>query len=197
MIVPPRGRMPETSCGPSSSKRPSTSPRQPSTTATQSQPSASELRTTARMTALRPGQSPPPVRMPMVRAIALVLPVAGNDGAAVAEDAQDVRVELAPPCQRHEGAHGPDGVVRVGEEDEVRTGANRLRRPALDGSVVHERERVRDRDTAEAERAKQAVGARLERRAEARAVEGFVDHHAADARVYGRAERPEILRPDG
>src|SRR5439155_7922474 len=66
MIVPPRGRIPETCAGPRSRKLPSTRPRQPSSTATQSQPSASEARTTARITAFRPGQSPPPVNMPMV-----------------------------------------------------------------------------------------------------------------------------------
>src|SRR5215471_2792342 len=69
MIVPPRGRIPETCEGPRSSKIGSTSPRQPSRTATTSQPSASARRTTARMTALSPGQSPPPVRIPTLFAI--------------------------------------------------------------------------------------------------------------------------------
>ena len=45
---------------------PSSTPRQPSRKPTTSSPcSPIPLRTTARITALRPGQSPPPVRMPM------------------------------------------------------------------------------------------------------------------------------------
>ena len=48
----------------------STRPRQPSRTATTSQPAASAARTTARITALSPGQSPPPVRLPRLFAIA-------------------------------------------------------------------------------------------------------------------------------
>src|SRR3954453_15840082 len=73
-IVPPRGRIPETSRSERSRNVPSTRPRQPSTMPTQSQPSASELRTTARMTAFKPGQSPPPVSMPTVFATGKVLP---------------------------------------------------------------------------------------------------------------------------
>jgi hypothetical protein len=64
MIVPPRGRIPEISRGPSGSNTPSTSPRQPSRTPRTSSPRVKERRATARMTALRPGQSPPPVRIP-------------------------------------------------------------------------------------------------------------------------------------
>ena len=63
-IVPPRGRIPETSRRPSGSTIPSTSPRQPSRTPTTSQPRSSARRVTARMTAFSPGQSPPPVRIP-------------------------------------------------------------------------------------------------------------------------------------
>ena len=67
-IVPPRGRMPETSRGPSGSSRSSTSPRQPSRTPMHL-PAArrASRRTTARMTAFSPGQSPPPVRIPPLR----------------------------------------------------------------------------------------------------------------------------------
>src|SRR5438105_5488500 len=62
-MVPPRWRMPlvasrvSRSCWGGSSK-----PRQPSRMPITSRPSCSPRRTTARITALRPGQSPPPVR---------------------------------------------------------------------------------------------------------------------------------------
>src|SRR5579872_3580388 len=65
MIVPPRGRMPEIWGRPSDWKFCSIIPRQPSRTPTTSWPYAHARRATARMTALRPGQSPPPVRTPM------------------------------------------------------------------------------------------------------------------------------------
>ena len=57
---------PRTARGPWARCRPRARPRQPSRNPTISSPcSPIPLRTTARMTALRPGQSPPPVRMPM------------------------------------------------------------------------------------------------------------------------------------
>src|SRR5688572_30007235 len=56
--------MPAISRGPSGVTTPSTSPRQPSRTPATSQPRSSDRLVTARMTALRPGQSPPPVRIP-------------------------------------------------------------------------------------------------------------------------------------
>src|SRR5882762_7188463 len=62
-MVPPRWRMPlvasrvSRSCSGGSSR-----PRQPSRIPITSSPCCSPLRTTARITALRPGQSPPPVR---------------------------------------------------------------------------------------------------------------------------------------
>ena len=65
MIVPPRGRIPEISRGPSGSISPSTSPFQPARTPSTSCPLANDLRPTARMTAFRPGQSPPPVSTPI------------------------------------------------------------------------------------------------------------------------------------
>ena len=65
MIVPPRGRIPEISRGPSGWKSCSTIPRQPSRTPTTSCPRDHDRRATARMTALRPGQSPPPVSTPI------------------------------------------------------------------------------------------------------------------------------------
>ena len=64
MIVPPRGRIPDTCLGPSSISRPSIRPCQPSRMPTTSFPSASLRRTTARVTAFSPGQSPPPLRIP-------------------------------------------------------------------------------------------------------------------------------------
>src|SRR3954451_4204165 len=82
-IVPPRGRIPDTSRRPGPRTAPSTSPRQPSRIPTQSQPAASALRTTARMTALRPGQSPPPVSMPIVFATEKVLPGSYRRGVIV------------------------------------------------------------------------------------------------------------------
>src|SRR4051794_25640564 len=64
-MVPPRGRMPRTCGMPSSVVIPSSGPFQPSRKPTNSKPySLTPLRTTARMTAFRPGQSPPPVRTP-------------------------------------------------------------------------------------------------------------------------------------
>src|SRR3954469_22071764 len=80
MIVPPRGRIPETSRSARSRNSPSTSPRQPSRMPTESQPAASASRTTARITALSPGQSPPPVRMPTVFATLVGLPAGESEG---------------------------------------------------------------------------------------------------------------------
>ena len=64
-MVPPRGRMPRHSLTPSSMVRPSSGPFHPSRKPTNSKPWVLvPWRTTARMTALRPGQSPPPVSTP-------------------------------------------------------------------------------------------------------------------------------------
>src|SRR3984957_7978847 len=64
-IVPPRGRMPRTAWTSSGTVSPSSGPRQPSRNPTNSRPySCMPLRTTARITAFKPGQSPPPVRTP-------------------------------------------------------------------------------------------------------------------------------------
>ena len=64
-IVPPRGRMPRTWSTPSGVVRFSSGPFQPSRNPTNSKPySATPLRTTARITAFSPGQSPPPVSTP-------------------------------------------------------------------------------------------------------------------------------------
>ena len=72
-IVPPRGRMPRTACTSSGIVSPSSGPRHPSRNPTNSRPySCTPLRTTARITAFKPGQSPPPVRTPTRMAITIV-----------------------------------------------------------------------------------------------------------------------------
>src|SRR5690348_6871741 len=72
-IVPPRGGMPRTACTSSGTVSPSSGPRQPSRNPTNSRPySCTPLRTTARITAFKPGQSPPPVRTPTRMATTLV-----------------------------------------------------------------------------------------------------------------------------
>src|SRR6185437_2035620 len=64
-IVPPRGRMPRTACTSSGTVSPSSGPRQPSRKPTNSKPnSCVPRRTSARMTAFSPEQSPPPVSTP-------------------------------------------------------------------------------------------------------------------------------------
>src|SRR6266702_191248 len=64
-IVPPRGRMPRTACTSRVMVSPSSGPRHPSRNPVNSYPcSSAPVRTMARMTAFRPGQSPPPVRTP-------------------------------------------------------------------------------------------------------------------------------------
>src|SRR5207247_7409702 len=55
---------PEISRGPSGSNFASTSPRHPSRTPSTSCPRENDRRATARITAFRPGQSPPPVSTP-------------------------------------------------------------------------------------------------------------------------------------
>src|SRR6202012_1020343 len=73
-IVPPRGRMARTACTSRGTVSPSSGPRQPSRKPTNSYPySCTPLRTTARITAFRPGQSPPPVRTPTLMAPTLVV----------------------------------------------------------------------------------------------------------------------------
>lgn len=65
-IVPPTFDSPFTSCRVSGMKSPSTSPRHPSRIPTNSRSyEVVPLSTMPRMTALRPGQSPPLVRMPI------------------------------------------------------------------------------------------------------------------------------------
>ena len=65
-IVPPRGRMPRTSAMPSGIVTPSSGPAsRRGSRRTRDRRRATPLRTTARITALRPGQSPPPVSTPI------------------------------------------------------------------------------------------------------------------------------------
>src|SRR6266581_3436957 len=64
-IVPPRGRIPRTACTSSGMVSPSSGPRHPSRNPVHSYPySCVPRRTSARMTAFSPGQSPPPVSTP-------------------------------------------------------------------------------------------------------------------------------------
>src|SRR5207249_11590586 len=63
--------------GPSGSSSSSTSPRHPSRTPKTSYPRWNDLRPTARITALSPGQSPPPVRMPIRFATREIMPKVG------------------------------------------------------------------------------------------------------------------------
>src|SRR3954451_10262885 len=64
-MVPPRGRIPRVLSRSSSTTSPSRTPAQPLRNPTTLLPPAViALRTTERMTALSPGQSPPPVRIP-------------------------------------------------------------------------------------------------------------------------------------
>src|SRR3954469_22004786 len=85
MIVPPRGRMPEIAWPSSGRKVPSIIPRQPCRIPTTSASRLIARRVTARMTAFRPGQSPPPVRMPIVFAISGDLSQGPADVALVVE----------------------------------------------------------------------------------------------------------------
>src|ERR1700680_68166 len=64
-IVPPRGRIPRTACTSRGIVSPSRGPRQPSRNPTNSYPNSwAPRRTSARITAFSPGQSPPPVSTP-------------------------------------------------------------------------------------------------------------------------------------
>src|SRR5262249_25759997 len=64
-IAPPRGRTPRTACTSSGMVSPSSGPRHPSRNPVNSYPySCVPRRTSARMTAFSPGQSPPPVSTP-------------------------------------------------------------------------------------------------------------------------------------
>ena len=65
MIVPPLCRIPEISSQPSGFRLPSIMPRQPFRTPNVSWPSSQSRRQTARITGFRPGQSPPPVSIPI------------------------------------------------------------------------------------------------------------------------------------
>ena len=65
MIVPPMWRIPETILPSRSIGEGSSSPFHPFRSPTTRELSVSDFRTTARITALRPGQSPPPVKTPI------------------------------------------------------------------------------------------------------------------------------------
>src|SRR5579871_403146 len=110
-IVPPRGRMPRTAWMSSGTVSPSSGPRHPSRNPTNSRPySWTPLRTTARITAFKPGQSPPPVRTPTRMPTTLVgetparMDEAWSTGKTQAGDRSGdvvivLLVGLAPVCQ--------------------------------------------------------------------------------------------------
>src|SRR3954447_4076011 len=83
MIVPPRGRIPEIARPSSGRNVPSIIPRQPCRMPTTSAFRLMARRVTARITAFRPGQSPPPVRIPIVFGISGDLPHGPADVALV------------------------------------------------------------------------------------------------------------------
>src|SRR5438105_593778 len=128
-IVPPRWRMPlvasrvSRSCSGGSSR-----PRQPSRTPITSSPCCSPRRTTARITALRPGQSPPPVRT----AIFMAANLAGGRG-----NFKRSRVEVAPGDHLHRS----DEEVLLG----VRLPAARLPRRPLEPLPRHHLAVMRER----------------------------------------------------
>ena len=65
-IVPPLGKIPRVAGISNFMVRPSSGPRQPSRKPRNSYPySLTPLRTAARITAFKPGQSPPPVKIPI------------------------------------------------------------------------------------------------------------------------------------
>src|SRR5213082_326142 len=118
MIVPPRGSNPEISRGPSGSNNPSTSPRQPSRTPRNSCPRTMTRRPTARITAFKPGQSPPPVNTPTFTPQSYerhpspmpALPASAATGSGQTDDRREV--VMAP----RSGAGLRGGVPKVGLE---------------------------------------------------------------------------------
>src|SRR5262249_52806226 len=113
---------------------------------------------------------------------------------AKASDALDVLVELAPRRERKQCADRAGGVRAAREQEHVGSCPGGGGRPALARRVVNDRQRGGDRAPVEAERAQPPVGRRLERCAEARAVERVVDHHARRTCANRRAERRDVLR---
>src|SRR4051812_13166677 len=117
-MVPPRWRMPlvasrvRRSCSGGSNR-----PRQPSRTPITSSPCCSPRRTTARITAFKPGQSPPPVST----AIFMVLP---SDAPSTAKRDRS-----------QSGVESPAGDHLHGPEEEVLLGVGLLSAPAAGGSL--------------------------------------------------------------
>src|SRR5262249_8848955 len=102
---------------------PSSGPRQPSRNPTNSRPySCTPLRTTARITAFRPGQSPPPVRTPTRMASTIVAEQARADGCRMS-------VGETPPDQGSGGAaiSRRAGIALICLLSRVRTGLARRR----------------------------------------------------------------------
>src|SRR5882762_9141928 len=85
-IVPPRARMSSTSSSPIGRVSPSSGPCHPFWKPSTSQPCASiPLRVTARITAFRPGQSPPPVSTPIRMSSLLIRPARRRHHVGTAE----------------------------------------------------------------------------------------------------------------
>src|SRR5690242_5376051 len=116
-IVPPRGRIPEIAWPSSGRKTPSIIPRQPCRMPITSASRLIARRVTARITAFRPGQSPPPVRIPMVFGISGDLADRPADVALVIELCDGDRPLLAVP----QGERAGERRARL-HVDVVRTG---------------------------------------------------------------------------
>src|SRR5579885_2994935 len=84
-MVPPRAMMPSVSRTESGLASALSRPRQPSYRPTQEPPALTTLRTTARMTAFSPGQSPPPVRSPTLWAMPHPLRAVSNQLSAISQ----------------------------------------------------------------------------------------------------------------
>src|SRR3954454_17604555 len=114
-MVPPRGRMPDVLLRSSSTVLPSITPAQPERNPTASVPwTLTALRTTPRMTALRPGQSPPPVRMPtrampriVCTLLVLLLAQCGGDGETERSEPQPPAPNAEHPTPLRELAGAP------------------------------------------------------------------------------------------
>ena len=147
MIVPPRGRMPEISRGPSGSSWSSTSPRQPARTPMTSWPRSSERRATARITAFSPGQSPPPVRTPTRTVGTLSAPRQAEPTYAPALRFAPVVIREKParlPGARHAGRVRVATPVRVALRRDQHVVAHRVEQAVAERAAVRRRAPARD-----------------------------------------------------
>ena len=136
-IVPPRGRMPRTAWMSRGIVSPSSGPRHPSRNPTNSRPySCTPLRTTARITAFSPGQSPPPVRTPTRMAITLV--GGGRRGCMRPELSEKLgRQAMSQARQRHPNRRFPCRFpCRPRQARPWRDGRRRRRTPGRRASAI-------------------------------------------------------------